>query len=210
MLDYILKNKVKYATLVEQHLSLSLTALALCACVGMVLGALCYRSRTFNGIATGVASALRVVPSIATMLILMPWMGTGFLPAVTALTILGLPPVVVNTALALRAIDPLILDAAYACGMDGRRVFFRVRLPLAAPMILTGLRLSALSVAAGAILAAYIGAGGLGELILSGLSQFRTDMLLAGAVTTMAISLSLEGFFQGLYRFFTRHRNPAD
>ena len=209
MFDYISNNWAKYTTLLTQHLSITLTALSLCVVLGIGLGALCYRSKTFDRVATSVASALRVVPSIATMLILMPLMGTGLLPAIAALTILGLPPVIINTALALQATDESILEAAEACGMDESRIFWGVRLPLALPLIITGLRISGLSVAAGAILAAYIGAGGLGELILSGLSQYRMDMLLAGAVTTMAISLCVEGFFQVFHIVATRHRSPG-
>lgn len=209
VLDYIANNWAKYLALVGQHLSLTLTALALSFVVGVSIGALCFCNRTFNAYATGIAGAMRVVPSIATMLILMPVMGVGTLPAITALTILGLPPVVINTSLGLLSTDAGIVEAAEACGMNAWRIFCSIRFPLALPMIITGLRIAGLSVAAGAILAAYIGAGGLGELILSGLSQFRVDMLLAGAITTMAISLSIEGVFQLLYVASTRYRNHA-
>ena len=206
MFEFILNNRAKYGTLLAQHLSITLSALFLCVVLGVALGVLCYRNRILGNVVTSVAGALRVVPSIATMLILMPLMGTGLLPAITALTILGLPPVIINTALALQSTDESLLEAAEACGMDERRIFWSVRLPLALPLIITGLRISGLSVAAGAILAAYIGAGGLGELILSGLSQYRMDMLLAGAVTTMAISLFVEGFFQFFHIMATRYR----
>ncbi len=209
VLDYIAGNRARYFALVGQHLSLTLAALALSFLVGTAIGVLCFRSRAFNAFATSVAGAMRVVPSIATMLILMPVMGTGMLPAVTALTILGLPPIIINTSLGLLSTDAGVVEAAEACGMNARRIFCSIRFPLALPMIITGLRIAGLSVAAGAILAAYIGAGGLGELILSGLSQFRADMLLAGALSTMAISLSIEGFFQLLYIASTRYRNSA-
>jgi osmoprotectant transport system permease protein len=208
MFGYILANRAKYAALAGQHLLLTLAALSLCFLIGVAVGALCFKNRYFEAIATSVAGSLRVVPSIATMLILMPVMGTGFLPALTALVILGLPPVIINTSRALGAIDAAVLEAAEACGMSGRRVFWKIRVPLAAPLVITGLRISGLSIAAGAVLAAYIGAGGLGELILSGLSQYRMDILWAGAVTTMAISLSIEALFQLLYVFSTRYRAP--
>lgn len=206
MLEYILNNKAKYSALLWQHLSLTLIALIICAILGIFIGVLCFKNRIFNNIATATASALRVVPSIATMLILMPVMGTGLLPAITALTILGLPPVIINTALGLQSVDRALIEAAEACAMNDARIFRSVRLPLAMPMIITGLRMAGLSVAAGAILAAYIGAGGLGELILSGLSQYRMDMLMAGAVTTMAISLSVEGIFQAFHMMATRYK----
>lgn len=206
MWHYIVGNQAKFVPLVAQHLTLTASALSLCLVFGIAIGIACHKNALFNNVATGAAASLRVVPSIATMLILMPVMGTGALPAITALTILGLPPVVINTSLALSATDKSVLEAAEACGYDARQVFWKIRFPLALPMIVTGLRISGLSVAAGAILAAYIGAGGLGELILSGLSQYRMDMLTAGAVTTMAISLSVEGFFQLCHRRVTRYR----
>jgi osmoprotectant transport system permease protein len=206
MIEYILNNRLKYTELVEQHLTLTIAALFLCFLIGVAVGALCFKNRTLDSTVTSGVGSLRVVPSIATMLILMPIMGTGFLPALTALVILGLPPVIINTARSLKSTDRAIVEAAMACGMSDSRIFKMIRLPLAMPMIITGLRISGLSISAGAILAAYIGAGGLGELILSGMSQYRMDILLAGAVTTMAISLSLEGFFQILYCFSTKYR----
>ena len=209
MPDYILDHRAKYLLLVCQHLSITLTALFCCILTGVLIGVLCFKNRTFNRYASGAAGAMRVVPSIATMLILMPLMGTGFLPAVTALVILGLPPVIINTARALGSVDRSFIEAAEACGMSESRIFRLIRLPLALPLMITGMRISGLTVASGAVLAAYIGAGGLGELILSGLSQYRTDILLAGALSTMLISLSVEGFFQLLYRLSTGYRLAA-
>ena len=206
MIEYILNNRLKYAELVGQHLALTMAAIFLCFLIGIPVGALCFKNRALDSAVTRVAGSLRVVPSIATMLILMPIMGTGFLPALAALVILCLPPVIINTARSLESTDRAIVEAAVACGMNSGRVFRMIRLPLAMPMIITGRRISGLSVSAGAILAAYIGAGGLGELILSGMSQYRADILLAGALTTMVISRSLEGFFQILYCFSTRYR----
>ena len=197
--DYILANRTRYVLLVAQHLTLTMTALSICIFIGVLVGIVCFKNDTFNRYATGVAGAMRVVPSIATMLILMPIMGIGFPPAVTALVILGLPPVIINTARALTAVDPNIIEAAEACAMSELRIFRSIRFPLALPMMITGMRISGLTVASGALLAAYIGAGGLGELILSGLSQYRTDILLAGALSTMAISMTIEGMFQLLY-----------
>jgi osmoprotectant transport system permease protein len=207
MFGYILDNRMKYCALVGQHVALTLAALFLCFLIGVAVGTLCFKNRVFDSVATTVAASMRVVPSLAVMLILMPLMGTGFLPALAALVILGLPPVIINTARALESIDGGIIEAALACAMSERRVFWKIRLPLAAPLVITGLRISGLSIAAGTVLGAYIGAGGLGELILSGLSQYRMDILWAGAITTMAISLTIEGLFQLLYIFSTRYRN---
>lgn len=206
MFDYISHHWIRYTTLVTQHILLSATALVVCICVGGLVGTLCFRNRWFHVLAMNTSGAVRVIPSLVILLLLMPILGTGFFPAVTALVLLGLPPVIIGTALALDSIDGDVIEAALSCGMNDRRIFREIRLPLAMPMIITGMRLSALSIAAGATLAAYVGAGGLGELILSGLSQYRMDILLAGAVTTMAISLAIEAVFQLLHAMATRHR----
>lgn len=211
MFAYILNNWPKYESLVTRHIFLTSVSLLFCFCLGFALGALCFRNHILGSVVTSAAGALRVVPSLAVMLILIPVLGVGVVPAVTALVILGLPPVLINTASALGSVDKNIIEAAEACAMSERRIFWKIRLPLAMPFIITGVRLAGLSISAGAILAAYIGAGGLGELILSGLSQYRMDILLSGAATTMAISLSIEFAFQALYAMSVRNRGcPAE
>lgn len=207
--QYIAANPEKYISMVIQHVRLTVTALGLSIFLGLLVAVLCYQNdRAVNG-ANGVVSALRVIPSIALLLLCMPILGTGTPAALFALTILGLSPVVNNSITALRGTEPRILEAACACGMEERQLFWKVRWPLAMPGIITGCRMAGLSVAAGATLAAYIGAGGLGELILSGISQFRYDMIFAGALSMITVSLCVEAIFQLIYRYVSRYRRAV-
>ena len=204
--QYILDNQQKYIGLVLRHIELTLIALCISIFLGTAIAVACYRNDRAVDIANTVVSAFRVIPSIALLLLCMPIMGTGFLPALFALTILGLSPVVNNGITSLRGLDPAVLEAANACGMEDRQLFWKVRWPLAMPGIITGYRMAGLSISAGATLAAYIGAGGLGELILSGISQFRYDMIFAGALTMILLSLLVEILFQLIYLRVSRFR----
>lgn len=204
--QYIQEHWGKYLGLLGRHAQLTLLALGISILLGLGIGVLCYSSDRLAAAANTLVSALRVVPSIALLLLCMPLLGTGLVPALVALTILGLSPVVNSSVTALRGTDPRLLEAAQACGMEDGEIFRKIRWPLALPGIITGCRLAGLSVAAGATLAAYIGAGGLGELVLSGLSQFRYDMIFAGALSMIAVSLCVEGVFQILYHYVSRYR----
>ena len=204
--QYIQEHQEKYLGLLLRHVELTLLALCFSILLGVAIGVACYANGRISAAANTLVSGLRVVPSIALLLLCMPILGTGLLPALVALTILGLSPVVSSSIIALGGTDPKLLEAAQACGMEDRQIFRRVRWPLALPGIITGCRLAGLSVAAGATLAAYIGAGGLGELVLSGLSQFRYDMIFAGALSMIAVSLCVEAVFQILYYYVSRYR----
>ena len=204
--QYITQNQEKYFSLLHQHIIITLVALLICMAVGLLLAGLCYRSALGANMVGGMVSALRVVPSIALLLLCMPVLGTGPPVAIFALTLLGLPAVLNSSITALQSVDPKLIEAAEACGMGRRRLFWKVRWPLALPGMLTGCRMAGLSVAAGATLAAYIGAGGLGELILSGISQYRFDMVFAGGLSMIGVSLCIEGIFQLAHVYIQRHK----
>lgn len=204
--QYISENQQKYLGLVLRHLQLTMIALCISIVLGMGIAVLCYRNDRAADAANTMVSAFRVMPSIALLLLCMPILGTGMPAALFALTILGLSPVVNNGITSLRGLDPSVLEAANACGMEDKQLFWKVRWPLAMPGFVTGCRMAGLSISAGATLAAYIGAGGLGELILSGISQFRYDMIIAGALTMILLSLLVEIVFQLVYLRVSRYR----
>ena len=111
------------------------------------------------------------------------------LPAVVALTVLAIPPILINTALGFRSVPDDVLEAARGMGMDERSVFFKIKVPLAFPVSFAGVRTAASEVVASATLAAYIGAGGLGQIIFTGLGLMRTDLLVIGGASVAALSL---------------------
>jgi osmoprotectant transport system permease protein len=164
------------------------------------LGMLTSRSRRAGPPVVALVSAARVVPSLAVLFLLLPTMGTGFRPALVALTILAGPPIVINTDTALRNIDAAVLENARGLGMTARQVFSRIELPLALPVMVTGLRTATVEVIASATLAAFIGAGGLGTFIVSGITLVDDRLLLVGALPIIALTLTAEVLLNGLER----------
>ena len=174
--------------MVARHVLISLLSLAVAAVIAVSLGTLGSRLPRLEKISVGFWGALRIVPSLAILFLLVPIMGTGLLPAATALTLLAIPPMLINTVLAFQTLPADILEAACGMGMPGRRLFWQIKVPLAFPTIFAGFRTAA-EVIASATLAAYIGAGGLGELIFTGLGLMREDLLWIGGLSVAALSL---------------------
>jgi osmoprotectant transport system permease protein len=175
-------------TLVE----LAAAALAAALVIGIPLGTCAAYLGPARGVVLALAGIGRTLPSIAVLAFVLPFLGVGFTPAIVALAILAIPPIVINTDLGLRGVDPAALDAARGMGMTAVQRFMRVALPLAMPVIFTGVRTAAVEVIASATLATFIGAGGLGDEIVRGLQTADTTLLLAGAGGVAAIALAAE------------------
>lgn len=141
-------------------------------------------------------SALRIIPSLAILVILIPVMGIGIKPALVALTILAVPPVLIQTVLGFSKVPAFMIEVARAMGMDEKSVFRKVRFPLAVPYIMGGVKMAAAEVVASAALAAYIGSGGLGVIIYNGISLMKTEYLVIGGCSVAALTL-LCGLFLG-------------
>jgi len=140
------------------------------------------------------------------LLILLPIMGTGIRPAMTALILLAIPSILINTIVGLEEVPYFVLETAYGLGMTNFQVWRKVRIPLALPMILTGIKTSAIEIIASATLAAKIGAGGLGEIIFTGLGLYRFDLLLIGGLSVALLSISAGLIATLLDRLFLRYK----
>ena len=127
-------------------------------------------------------------------------MGTGVRPAMTALVLLAVPPILMNTAAGFSEVPAFMLETAEGLGMTERQMFWKVKVPLAMPMILTGMRTAAIEIIASATIAAKIGAGGLGGIILTGLGLNRTDLLLIGGISVALLSLAAGMVFRLLMK----------
>lgn len=183
-----------------QHLVLVGVALGIGILLCVPLGVLSSRSRTASlGIING-ANALRVIPSLAILFLAIPYLGLSFTAAALALTLLALPPILINTDAAFRTIPPAIKEAAYGMGMTERQVLWRIEVPLALPVILAGIRTATIEVIASATLAAFIGAGGLGIYVTRGFALFDNSILLVGAISVAALALAAEMLLGGLER----------
>jgi osmoprotectant transport system permease protein len=176
----------------RDHLVLSLSALAVAIIVGVALGAWIARGGAARGAGLGAVAAARVIPSLAVLAIMIPLVGVGFVPALIALVLLAIPPIAINTDLGLRGTPRAVLDAAAGMGMDARQIRRRIEWPLALPIVFAGVRTAAIEVIASATLAAFIGGGGLGELIVNGLANNDTAALLQGAAVVGVLALAVD------------------
>ena len=189
VIAYFSTHGADYIQMVLEHLNVSILSLAAAILIAVPHGIACSRSPLLEKISVGVSGILRIIPSLAVLVVCVPILGTGALPAVVALTVLAIPPILINTALGFRSVPADVLEAARGMGMDERLVFFKIKVPLAFPVAFAGVRTAASEVVASATLAAYIGAGGLGQIIFTGLGLMRTDLLVIGGVSVAALSL---------------------
>ncbi|MDQ1706508.1 MAG: osmoprotectant transport system permease protein [Frankiaceae bacterium] len=177
----------------EQHAALTGVSVAIAAAVALPLGlALGHHGRGGN-LAINITNVGRAIPTFAvlTLLTLSP-VGIGNTSTVIALILFALPPLVTNSYIGVREVDPEARDAARGMGMSGWQLFRRVELPLGMPLIMAGIRIATVQVVATATIAALVGAGGLGRLITDGLSSHNQGELLSGAVVVALLAVVVE------------------
>lgn len=159
MIEYFSENADRFWQAVADHLTVSIIAIAAAVLIGIPAGILCARFKKSKKIIVPLFNVLRVIPSLAVLLLLLPVFGTGIFPASAALVLLGLPPVIINTVNGLDEVPATMIEAAKGCGMTEPQVWLKIKLRLALPLILTGIKTSAIEILASATLAAKIGAG---------------------------------------------------
>lgn len=203
-IEYIRANPHDFTRNLETHLELSTLAVLFGIALCIPLGVLASRSRVASLYSLNAVGIARAIPSIAILFLAYPLLGAGFRPALLALTVLACQPILVNTNVGFQEVEPAVREAAYGMGMTTWQVLQRIEFPLALPLVIAGVRTAAVDVIASATLATFIGAGGLGDFIASGLLSGRTDVLLAGALTVAALTLTAELVLGGLERFSRR------
>ena|SRR5579864_1219191 len=197
LLAYVLAHRDEISVAVQTHAALSGAALGAGAVIGLPLGI--WSSRRLAGPAVVAAvSAARVIPSLALLTLMLPVLGLGFLPALVALTLLACPPILINAYVGYRDVDAAAKEAAAGMGMSPSQVLWRVETPLAAPVVIAGIRTAAVEVIASATLATFIGGGGLGDLINNGLQLNDAAMLETGAACVALMALAAEAALAGL------------
>ena len=204
--DYFRANSARFWGMLGAHVRISLIALALAVLIGVPAGFLCVRWKKAQKTITGLFSTLRVIPSLAILLLMVPILGTGTGPAVVALVLLAVPPILMNTVTGLEGVPEFMLETAEGMGMDPTQVWTKVRFPLAMPMILTGIKTAAVEIVASATLASKIGAGGLGDIIFAGIGLFKTELLLIGGVSVALLSLLTGLVFAIVEKSTMKHR----
>lgn len=188
--EYFSARGDEYLEILFQHLYLCAVTLLFAAVLGAAFGMLTMLSDGVYRLVTGIFNTLRIIPSLAVLVFLIPVMGVGTKPALVALIFLSVPPVLIQTSLGLHKTEPFLVEAARAMGMSDRRIFWKVKVPMAVPYFMTGLKTAASEVIASATLAAYIGSGGLGVIIYNGISLMKTEYLLIGGVSVALLTLA--------------------
>ncbi|AWM73447.1 ABC transporter permease [Lactobacillus sp. M0403] len=135
------------------------------------------------------ASMLQTIPALALLAMMIPFFGVGRVPAIIALFLYSLMPIMRNTYVGLTDVNPDTIDSARGLGMTKMQLILKVDIPLAMPVIMSGIRLSAIYVIAWATLASYIGAGGLGDFIFNGLSLYQPDLIFGGTIPVIILAL---------------------
>jgi osmoprotectant transport system permease protein len=206
MLTYFQTRADSYADAFATHIMISVLCVGIACAVGIPLGIFCAKSKVARIFITGIFSTLRIVPSLAVLFICIPIFGTGLTPALVALSFLAIPPVLINTTQAFAAIPQPVIETAEAMGMTNGMVFARVKFPLATPLMLTGVKTATVEVIASATLAAYIGAGGLGNIIFTGLGLLRPDLLIIGGASVAALSIAADTLLSKFEKRLVRYR----
>ncbi|OLZ67413.1 ABC transporter permease [Streptomyces sp. IMTB 2501] len=177
-------------TRLVEHIKYSLEALLFAAVIGLPVGLVTgHYGRGGNALAL-IATAGRALPSFGLLVLMFIWIGFGLLPVMIPLVVLAVPPILVTTYEAIRSVDPSPVDAARGMGMPEARVLFQVELPVALPLILSGLRTAAIQIVSTATIAAYVSLGGLGRYIIDGLYQKDYEKVVGGASLVAGLALA--------------------
>ncbi|CQD25656.1 ABC transporter permease [Staphylococcus capitis] len=175
-----------------EHFYISIIALLIAIVVAVPLGILLSKTtRTANVVLT-IAGVLQTIPTLAVLAIMIPIFGVGKTPAIVALFIYVLLPILNNTVLGVKNIDKNVIQAGQSMGMTKMQLMKDVELPLALPLIISGTRLSSVYVISWATLASYVGAGGLGDLVFNGLNLYQPPMIISAAILVTLLALIVD------------------
>lgn len=203
MFDYIINESQVFTTALRQHLIITFIALAISIVLGLALGVLGSRMPWLRSTLLTVSKIGRTIPSLAILALALPLLGIGTPPVLLALAFIGTLPVLINTTVGIEQVDSDTKEAARGMGMRDHQILLRLELPIAIPIIMAGIRTAAVVVVASATLAAFIGGGGLGDLILRGHSLNRDHIMLAGALPATLLAFYFEEAFGRLERWAT-------
>ena len=199
-LDYAMANRDNFWDKLLGHLQLSGAALGISIALCLPLAIWLVRHGRVAEPTLNAVNALRVVPSLAILLLAYPYLGLGFGPALVALTLLACPPIPINAYAAFRGVNQAVVEAARGMGMSDGQILRQIEFPLAMPVILTGIRAASVEIISSASLAAFINAGGLGYFILRGFSVNRPHVMLVGAIPIALLALLSEALLSALQR----------
>ena len=190
-MDYFVTQWQQILSLTIEHIEMTAIAVGCSILIGVPLGILVSYVRKLGKPVIGIANVVQAIPSMALLGLAIPLLGIGTLPAVVMVIIYSLLPIVKNTYTGITNIDPLLVEAATGIGLTKWQVLYKIKLPMALPVIMAGVRISTVTAVGLMTMAAFIGAGGLGYLVFSGIRTVNNIQILAVAIPACILALSL-------------------
>ncbi|MGI6708041.1 MAG: ABC transporter permease [Dethiobacteria bacterium] len=206
MINYIASNWRLIISLTVDHIKLYIIAISLAIMLGMLLGIITAKSEKFQFLVT-IANTLQTMPDLVLLAVALLAFGLGIPAALAALFVKGVLPILRNTFSGIVSIDRNIIEASRGMGMSERQILFQIELPLAAQVILTGIRVSSVMVVSTLTLSAYIGVSCLGVLIAQGVETLDTDALLTGSILTALLAILLNYLILTVNKTLTKGKN---
>jgi osmoprotectant transport system permease protein len=195
---------------VVQHLGYTGETVAIAAVIAVPLGLWIGHTGRFRGVAVSVTGAMRALPTLGVLTLVVLYLGIGLTPAIISLVLLAIPPLLAGAYAGLESVDRRTIDAARAIGMNEWQILVKVEIPLALPLIVGGFRSATLQVVATATVAAYIGLGGLGRYLIDGLDLSDYPKMLSGSILVIGLALFLDGVFALLQKIAVGGRASVD
>jgi osmoprotectant transport system permease protein len=192
-----------------QHIQYSFVSLAIAAAIALPIGLVIGHIRRGASIAVAVSGVPRAVPTLGVLVLLFRYAPVQLWPAIVALVVLAIPPILANTVVGIEGVEPAVRDAAEGMGMRASGVLFGVEVPLGLPLVVSGIRSATSQVIATATIVAYGGLGGLGRFIIDGYSTSNYGEVWGGALLVAGLALVAEGGLALLQRRASSHRAPG-
>ncbi|NRY63891.1 glycine betaine ABC transporter substrate-binding protein [Clostridium beijerinckii] len=202
-LNYIFTSKDQIITLLLEHIKLTALSVGIAIIIGMPLGILTSYVKKLNKPILGIASVVQAIPSMALLGFAIPFLGIGTPPAIVMVVLYSLLPIIKNTTTGIDSINSDMLEASKGIGLTKFQVLVKVQIPLALPVIMSGIRISAVTAVGLMTMAAFIGGGGLGYLVFSGIRTVNNYQILAGAIPACVLALLVDGLFSIVEKLVT-------
>lgn len=198
--QYLTANWAEFLELLRQHLALVLISELAAILVAVPLGIVAVRYDRLKGIILSIGNVAQTIPTLAVIALAFPVIGLGFRSAVVALFVYALLPILTNTITGLENVEESTIEAAHGMGMTDTDILRKIRLPLSVPIVFAGIRTSVVINVGTAYLAFFIGGGGLGVWVISGIDLFNTPQILAGAIPGALLAIGLDSMFAVIER----------
>ncbi|MBR8749365.1 hypothetical protein IX317_001037 [Fusobacterium sp. DD29] len=191
-LNYLILEHKQIISLLLQHINLTFLSVLSAVVIGVPIGILISHFKKANKTVLGIANTIQAIPSMALLGFLIPFLGIGVVPSVFMVVLYSLLPIIKNTFTSIEGINPQMIEAAEGIGLTKLQILFKIQIPMALPIIMAGIRISAVTAVGLMTIAAFVGAGGLGFLVFSGIRTANTNQILAGAIPACILALFID------------------